>query len=109
MDLSSTTRGGATGAGPRQSAAGLSARGRIPRGDRARERILRAALEVLADGGLPGLTMEAIAERARASKATVYRHWRSPGALLVDAMDLTFRPFPPPTTGEVRTDLIELV
>ena len=81
----------------------------IPRGERARERVLRAALDVLADRGLPGLTMEAIAQRAGASKATVYRHWRSPGALLVDAMDLTFQPLPPPAEGDVRADLIELL
>ena len=53
--------------------------------------------------------MEAIAHRAGASKATVYRHWRSPGELLVDAMDLSFQPFPTPATGHLRTDLIELV
>lgn len=70
--------------------------------------MLRAALEVLADRGLPGFSMEAVAQRAGASKATVYRHWRSPGALLVDAMDLSFQPLSPPTTGNVRTDLIEL-
>jgi AcrR family transcriptional regulator len=81
----------------------------IPRGERARERVLRAALEVLADRGLPGLTMEAIAQRAGASKATVYRHWRSPNVLLVDAMDLTFRPLSPPAVGELRADLIELL
>ncbi len=71
--------------------------------------MLRAALEVLADEGLPGLTMEAVARRARASKATVYRHWRSQGALLVEAMDRGFRPFPSSATGRLRTDLIELV
>jgi AcrR family transcriptional regulator len=53
--------------------------------------VLRVALDVLADRGLPGLTMEAIAQRAGASKATLYRHWRSPGELLVDAMDLSFQ------------------
>ena len=52
--------------------------------------------------------MEAIAHRAGASKATVYRHWRSPGELLVDAMDLSFQPFTLPATGQLRTDLIEL-
>jgi AcrR family transcriptional regulator len=71
--------------------------------------VLRAALEVLADRGLPGLTMEAIAHRAGASKATVYRHWRSPGEVLVDAMDLSFQPFPAPSSGQLRADLIELV
>lgn len=53
--------------------------------------------------------MEAIAQRAGASKATVYRHWGSPGEVLVHAMDLSFQPFPTPDTGKLRTDLIELV
>jgi AcrR family transcriptional regulator len=83
-------------------------RGPIPRGARARERVLRAALEVLADHGMPGFTMEAIAHRAGASKATIYRHWASPAALLVDAMDMSFQPLPLPATGQLRTDLIEL-
>ncbi len=86
-----------------------AAHGRIPRGERARERVMRAALEVLAESGLAGFTMEAVARQARASKATIYRRWASPTALLVDAMDLSFRPFPPPATGRVRTDLIELI
>jgi AcrR family transcriptional regulator len=81
----------------------------IPRGDRARERILRAALQVLADEGLAGFTMEAVARRASASKATVYRRWSSQSELLVDAMDLGFQPFPLPATGALRTDLIEFL
>jgi AcrR family transcriptional regulator len=81
----------------------------IGRGPRARERVLRAALEVLADRGMPGFTMEAIAHRAGASKATVYRHWASPASLLVDAMDMTFQPFPLPASGDLRADLIELL
>jgi AcrR family transcriptional regulator len=81
----------------------------IPRGVRARERILRAALQVLGDQGLPGFTMEAVARRAGASKATVYRRWSSQSELLVDAMDLSFQPFPLPTTGALRTDLVALL
>jgi AcrR family transcriptional regulator len=71
--------------------------------------VLVAALEVLADRGLAGFTMEAVAHRAGASKATVYRRWRSSGELLIDAMDATFRPFPSPTTGNVRSGLIEIL
>lgn len=81
----------------------------IPRGRRARERVLGAALEVLAEEGLQGFTMEAVAARSGASKATVYRHWTSRGALLVDAMDRSFQPFPTPATGELRSDLLELL
>lgn len=81
----------------------------IPRGERARERVLRAALEVLAEHGLPGFSMEAVAARAGASKATLYRHWPTRGALLVAAMDRSFQPAATPTTGALRADLIELV
>jgi AcrR family transcriptional regulator len=63
---------------------------------------------VLADEGLGGFSMEAVARRAGASKATVYRRWPSQSELLVDAMDAGFRPFPPPSTGALRTDLIEI-
>ncbi len=81
----------------------------IPRGKRARERVLRAALEILSEQCLAGFTMEAVASRAKASKATVYRHWTSQGALLIEAMDTGFQPLPMPATGQLRTDLIELL
>jgi AcrR family transcriptional regulator len=81
----------------------------IGRGERARARVLRAALEVLAEGGLPGFTMEAVALRAGASKTTVYRRWRSRSALLVDAMDQAFQPLEKPTTGDLRRDLLALM
>jgi AcrR family transcriptional regulator len=58
---------------------------------------------------MSGFTMEAVAEQAQASKATVYRHWKSRTALLVDAMDLAFPFFAPPVTGDLRCDLAELL
>lgn len=81
----------------------------VSRGAGARGRVLRAALEVLDDDGLPGFTMEAIARRAGASKATLYRRWPTVGALLIDAMDATFQPFPVPDTGQVETDVAQLL
>ena len=85
------------------------ARQPVSRGEGARQRVLRAALEVLDEDGLPGFTMEAVARRAGASKATLYRRWPDLGALLVDAMDATFQPLPVPDTGSVRTDLAHLL
>ncbi len=76
------------------------------RGEHARSRILAAALEVLAESGMPGFTIESVARRAGASKATLYRHWPSASALLVDAMDMQFRPVADVDTGDVRADLI---
>ena len=54
-------------------------------GDRERE-ILEAALEVLADVGYDRLTMDAVATRARASKATLYRRWNTKVGLVIDAL-----------------------
>ncbi len=93
----------------RDSAGEPLVRAPIRRGENARQRVLRAALEVLADKGLPGLTMEAVARRAEASKATLYRHWASPAAMLVDAMDSMSRVLPVPATGGLRSDLLELL
>jgi AcrR family transcriptional regulator len=81
----------------------------ISRGAGAHQRVLRAALEVLDDDGLAGFTMEAVARRAGASKATLYRRWPTSGALMIDAMDATFRPLPTPDTGRVDTDVAELL
>jgi len=71
---------------------------------------LRAALEILAEHGMPGFTIEAVANRAGASKATLYRRWTSRSELLIEAMDeFASRPFSVPATGQLRSDLIELV
>lgn len=79
------------------------------RGEHARRRVLSAALEVLTERGMPGFSMESVARRAGAGKATLYRHWPSPSALLVDAMDAEFQPSPDVDTGDLRADLVSLV
>jgi AcrR family transcriptional regulator len=77
----------------------------ISRGAGARQRVLRAALEVLDEDGLAGFTMEAIARRAGASKTTLYRRWPTVASLMIDAMDGAFQPLPTPDTGSVHTDV----
>jgi AcrR family transcriptional regulator len=74
-------------------------------GDRERE-ILDAALEVLSEVGYDRLTMDAVAQRAKASKATLYRRWNSKATLVVDAL-ATQKAIPPvPDSGDLRTDLL---
>ena len=48
--------------------------------------ILLAARELLAERGFDGMTMDAVADRAGAGKATVYRRWSSKVQLTVDAV-----------------------
>ena len=47
--------------------------------------ILGATLEVLAETGYEALRMDAVAARAKASKATLYRHWPGKPDLVVAA------------------------
>jgi len=70
--------------------------------------ILEAALDVLADVGYDRLTMDAVATRAKASKATLYRRWITKAALIIDALTSQKDPEAMPDTGNLRDDLIAM-
>jgi AcrR family transcriptional regulator len=74
-------------------------------GDREQE-ILDAALEVLGEVGYDRLTMDAVAHRAKASKATLYRRWNSKATLIVDGLASQKTTPSVPDTGDLRTDLL---
>ncbi|MDI5966764.1 TetR/AcrR family transcriptional regulator [Streptantibioticus silvisoli] len=59
-------------------------RGR-PRSERARAAVLEAAADLLVDGGMDAVTMEAIAARAKVSKATVYKWWPSRAHVMLES------------------------
>lgn len=83
-----------------------SRRGR-PRSGEADRAILRATVELLAERGLAGLSIEEVAARAGVGKATVYRRWPSRGALALRAFLAEFQDQqPPPDTGTLRGDLL---
>lgn len=71
--------------------------------------ILEATVELLSEVGYHGLTMEAVAGRARVGKATVYRRWSSKGALVGEAMARHLSVAPVPDTGSVRGDLLAAI
>lgn len=50
--------------------------------------ILKAALELVAEHGYDCVTMDAIALRAKAGKATLYRRWKSKPYLVAEAIKL---------------------
>jgi len=75
-------------------------------GDRERQ-VLDAALAVLAEVGYDRLTMDAVATKAKASKATLYRRWNGKVSLVIDAL-LAQKGAPYlPDTGSLRGDLVE--
>ncbi|MET0146118.1 MAG: TetR/AcrR family transcriptional regulator [Ilumatobacteraceae bacterium] len=80
-------------------------RGRPRRAD-ADGAILGAALELLGDAGVAGLSMDVLAQRAGVGKATIYRRWVSKEALILDALRAANTPVPVPDEGTVRADLV---
>lgn len=89
---------------PRHPCDGTPIRPRVE-GDRELE-ILDATLEVLAEVGYDLLTMDAVATRAKASKATLYRRWNSKPELVVAAITCRKGESVVPDTGSLRGDLL---
>jgi AcrR family transcriptional regulator len=84
---------------------------RVPtrRSDRARNAILAATVELIAEVGYRKLSIEAIAARAGVGKQTIYRWWPSKGAVVLDGLLAAANDDPDdlalPDTGDVATDL----
>jgi AcrR family transcriptional regulator len=77
-----------------------------PRSARARAAILGAALELVAEQGPRGLTIEAVARRAGASKETIYRWWASKAEIIVEALaERGDKLIAVPDTGSLLGDL----
>jgi AcrR family transcriptional regulator len=55
-----------------------------PRIVRTRSSVLRAATDLLVEGGPSAVTMDAIVARSGVAKSTIYRHWPSRDDVLVD-------------------------
>ncbi|ROR90992.1 TetR/AcrR family transcriptional regulator [Nocardioides aurantiacus] len=74
--------------------------------------ILEATLDVLAEVGYAGLTIDLVASRAKAGKGAVYRRWSSKEEMVLEAVART-RPGEVskeelPDTGTLRGDLLAL-
>lgn len=78
------------------------------RGAARTDALLQVTLDLAAEAGYAGLSIEAIARRAGVGKHTIYRRWPSMTALLLDALqyvwttDLDYR-----ESGDLRSDLRE--
>jgi AcrR family transcriptional regulator len=70
--------------------------------------IREAALDLLSEIGYDRLTMDAVAARAHASKATIYRRWQGKAALVVDALNCSKGSMLEPDTGSLAGDFAAL-
>jgi len=81
----------------------------LRRSARCHAAILESTVELLAESGFAGLTVEGVAARAGVGKSTIYRHWRSKAELVIEAFGSLIHTAPPVHTGDLRTDLVERV
>lgn len=72
---------------------------------RSEDAILRATLDLVAEHGVAGLTVDAVAARAGVGKQTIYRHWGSRARLVHDAIACMHEKSELPDTGAVREDV----
>jgi AcrR family transcriptional regulator len=72
-------------------------------------RLIEAAAALLAEVGYDAMSMEAVAARAGAGKAAIYRRWPNKQALVLDTVRSRRLPLgEAPDTGSLRGDLMAL-
>ena len=81
-----------------------------PRSAEVEARILEATLDRLAEDGIAGLSVEAVAATAGVGKTTIYRRWPNKDALILDAFASLDEPLPPVEEDRpARDELVELL
>lgn len=76
-----------------------------PRDARCDQAILTATLDILREGGVAGLSIDAVAARAGVGKATIYRRWSSKEALVLEALQADTEPIDVADYGNLRREL----
>jgi AcrR family transcriptional regulator len=75
-----------------------------------RKTICTAVLDLLGEVGYDRMTMDAVAARAHASKATIYRTWPDKPDLVAETLAQRFAESPElPDTGSLRGDLLAMM
>jgi AcrR family transcriptional regulator len=76
---------------------------------RSKEAVMAATFELLSETGLAGVSVDAVAARSGVAKTTIYRHWSSRAALLLDACAKMSAKREPPGTGSLKGDIAALM
>ncbi len=80
-----------------------------PRPRRSQDVVLQATLDVIAEQGVMGISVDTVAARTGVSKATIYRHWGSRARLIFAAISSLQPDMLEPDTGSLRDDLSALL
>jgi AcrR family transcriptional regulator len=72
---------------------------------RSRDRVLATAFELLGESGVGGFTVDEVARRSGVAKTTIYRHWPTREALVIDACSRISDEQEVPDTGSLEGDV----
>ncbi len=75
---------------------------------RSKKAVLTATFQLLSETGLSGVTIDAVSRRSRVAKTTIYRHWPSRTALVLDACSKLKPKSEAPDTGSLKDDVTVL-
>jgi AcrR family transcriptional regulator len=75
---------------------------------RSKEIVLRVTFQLLMETGLSGVSVDEVSSRSGVAKTTIYRHWPSRAALLLDACSKLGAKFDAPDTGSLAGDMMEV-
>lgn len=88
---------------------GMTATRVDPRIEHTRKIVLGAAIEVVAERGFRGATIDAIAQRCGVARSTIYRHWPDRMDMLLEAVTTRVGTMEDLASGDLREDLVSLV
>lgn len=76
---------------------------------RSKDAVLATTNELMSEAGIGGVSIDEVSRRSGVAKTTIYRHWPSRSALLLDACSRLGSPQGAPDTGSLKGDLTLLV
>lgn len=79
-----------------------------PRIERTRVVVMQTAIDIVAERGFAGASIDAIAQRSGVARSTIYRHWSQKEDLLLEAMGSAVGDVAALTVGDLRKDLIAI-
>jgi AcrR family transcriptional regulator len=76
---------------------------------RSRDRVLATAFDLLSENGVGGFSIDEVARRSGVAKTTIYRHWPSREALVLDAASRISAEAEIPDTGSLEGDVTAIL
>ena len=76
--------------------------------ERSKGAVLKTTFLLLMDNGLSGVSVDEVSKRSGVAKTTIYRHWPSRTALLLEACSKLGAKFDAPDTGSLKGDVMAI-